>query len=104
MDFKNGNWNLNDALDFDLEKASDLLDDKASNRIAENLRKHMGPDGFPRPTAMAPGAGLDYDSNQYKPSKYNFSIAFVLMIVVEQKESSYRGASPRSRGSTGTST
>ena len=72
MDFKNGNWNLHDALDFDLGKASDLLDDKASNRIVENVRKHMGPDGFPRPSALAPAVGsLDYDSNQYKPSKCN---------------------------------
>lgn len=50
MDFKKGNWNLGDALDFDLEKASDLLDDKSSGKIVDNLRKHMGPDGFPKPT------------------------------------------------------
>ena len=70
MDFKKGNWNLNEALDFDLEKAADLLDDKAADRIAGNLRKHMGPGGFPGPSAGAPGVpNFGYDANQYKPSK-----------------------------------
>lgn len=73
MDFRKGNWNLNDALDFDLEKASDLLDDKSSNRIVDNLRKHMGPDGFPRPKDNQPPRFNveSYDSNQYKPSKFS---------------------------------
>jgi len=53
MDFKKGNWNLGDALDFDLNKASDLLDDKSSGKMVENLRKHMGPEGFPRPRESA---------------------------------------------------
>ena len=47
MDFKNGNWKLGDALDFDLNKESDLLDDKMAGKIVSNLRKQIKPDGFP---------------------------------------------------------
>lgn len=48
MDFKKGNWNIED---FNLEKASDLLDDRTSNKIVGNLKKHIGPQGFPKPTS-----------------------------------------------------
>ena len=40
MDFKKGNWNIED---FNLDKGSDLLDDETANKIAGNLRKHIGP-------------------------------------------------------------
>ena len=60
MDFKRGNWKLGDALDFDLDKASDLLDDKSSSKIVDNLRKHMGLDGFPKQRDGAPILN-DYD-------------------------------------------
>ena len=35
MDFKKGNWNFEDA--FDLNKASDLIDDKMSKNIISSL-------------------------------------------------------------------
>ena len=47
MDFKKGNWNIED---FNLEKdGSDLLDDQISSKIVGNLKKHIGPSGFPKP-------------------------------------------------------
>ena len=91
MDFKKGNWNLNDALDFDLEKASELLDDKSSNRIVGNLRKHMGPDGFPKPPSQAPRFPPDHDPHQYKPSKQsNISskIPGIIYLFIFQRENS----------------
>lgn len=69
MDFKKGNWKLNDALDFDIDKAADLLDDKSSNRIVDNLRRHMPADGFPKPTHQAPRISQEYEQYQYKPCK-----------------------------------
>ena len=53
MDFKKGEWKIGEFLDFDLDKASDLLDDKTSNRIAINLKKQLGPGGFPKPGSLA---------------------------------------------------
>ena len=41
MDFKNGKWNVEDA--FDLNKASDLLDDKISKNVISDLKKQLGP-------------------------------------------------------------
>jgi hypothetical protein len=35
MDFKKGNWSIEDA--FDLDKASDLIDDKMSKNIINSL-------------------------------------------------------------------
>ena len=71
MDFNKGNWNLNEALDFDLDKVGDLLDDKSSNRIVDNLRKHMGPEGFPKASGLAPGIACvpDYAGYEYKPKR-----------------------------------
>jgi hypothetical protein len=39
MNFKNGEWKIGEFLDFDLDQASDLLDDKTSNKIVNNLKK-----------------------------------------------------------------
>jgi len=74
MDFKKGKWCVGDA--FDLDKASDLIDDKMAKNIMGDLKKQLGPEGFPRPPhGGAPAnSGLYSDlnvppSNQYVPIK-----------------------------------
>jgi hypothetical protein len=58
MDFKKGNWNVGDA--FDLEKAADMMDEKMAKNIMGDLRKQLGPEGFPKPTSVKDyGAALD---------------------------------------------
>ena len=59
MDFKKGNWNIGDALgdDFDLEKAADMMDPKMAKNIMGDLRKQLGPGGFPKPSAK-----IDYSA------------------------------------------
>jgi hypothetical protein len=44
---KRGKWNVGDA--FNLDKVSNdfLLDDKSANKVLGDLKKHMGPNGFP---------------------------------------------------------
>lgn len=37
---------------FDLNKASDLLDDRMAKNIMGDLRKQLGPEGFPKPTPV----------------------------------------------------
>jgi hypothetical protein len=39
MDFKKGNWNVEDPLD--LDKASELLDDKVVKNVADDIRRQM---------------------------------------------------------------
>jgi hypothetical protein len=53
MDFKKGDWKIGDLLDFDIEKASDQLDEKTSNKITNNLKKQLGPGGFPKFGSLA---------------------------------------------------
>ena len=50
MDFKKGKWNVGEA--FDLNAASDLLDDKMQKNILGDLKKQLGPEGFPKPTPV----------------------------------------------------
>jgi len=50
MDFKKGSWNVADS--FDLEKASELMDEKMAKNIMSDLRKQLGPEGFPKPAAV----------------------------------------------------
>lgn len=61
MDFKKGNWNVGDA--FDLEKAAELMDEKMAKNIMGDLRKQLGPEGFPKPAPVTHsrdyGAALD---------------------------------------------
>ena len=54
---KKGNWDVADA--FDLDKASDLLDDKTSERIMADIRKQLGPEGLSKhkPIVSGPGVG-----------------------------------------------
>ena len=40
---KKGNFNFSD---FDLNKASDLIDDKMARNITENVIKHLGPNAL----------------------------------------------------------
>ena len=53
MDFKKGEWKFGEFLDFDLDKSNDLLDDKTSSKIVNNLKKQLGPGGFPKPGSLA---------------------------------------------------
>jgi hypothetical protein len=39
MDLKKGEWKISEFLNFDLDKESELLDDKTSNKIINNLKK-----------------------------------------------------------------
>ena len=39
MDFKKGDWKLGDFLNFEVDKSIDLLDDKTTNKIVNNLKK-----------------------------------------------------------------
>ena len=45
MDFKRGKWNVGDS--FDLDKASEMLDDNMCKNIMGDLKKQLGPGGFP---------------------------------------------------------
>lgn len=49
MDFKKGAWNVGEATDFNIEDFADLIDDKMAKNVVGDLKKHMGPEGFPRP-------------------------------------------------------
>ena len=78
MDFKKGEWKIGDLLDFDLEKASEQLDDKTSNKIANNLKKQLGPGGFPKFGSLAQQmTGLNQGVNEsysYVPKRELISI------------------------------
>ena len=54
---KRGQWNAGDA--FDLDKASNLLDDNMARKMANDLRNHIGVDALkPRkPLLSGPGVG-----------------------------------------------
>ena len=56
MDFRKGKWNVGDA--FDLNKASDLIDDKMSKNLVGDLKKQIGPEGFPKQRASREGDAL----------------------------------------------
>jgi len=51
---KKGNFNF---ADFDLDKAYDMIDDKTAKRVAEDIRKHLGPNGLQphKPVVTGPG-------------------------------------------------
>jgi len=51
MDFKAGKWNIAEA--FNLDKESDLLDEKISKNVLGDLKKQLGPDGFPKGQSAA---------------------------------------------------
>ena len=54
---KRGKWSVGDA--FDLDKASDLIDDKMARNMANDLRKHLGADALKphKPLITGPGVG-----------------------------------------------
>lgn len=71
MDFKKGNWNFDDA--FDIEKASELLDNDPAlvGNIMKDLGHHIGKDALqPRqPPAVVKDAGRAYvGKRDYKPT------------------------------------
>ena len=54
---KRGNWNFGQA--FDLDQASDLIDDKMARNMAHDIRKQLGADALKphKPLISGPGAG-----------------------------------------------
>ena len=66
MDFRKGQWNVGDA--FDLNKASDLIDDKMAKNLVGDLKRQIGPEGFPKPRASKDGGPL-YSQGWYTDKK-----------------------------------
>ena len=56
MDFRKGQWSVGDA--FDLNKASDLIDDKMAKNLVGDLKRQIGPEGFPKPRLSKDGGPL----------------------------------------------
>ena len=54
---KRGKWNVADA--FDLDKASDLIDDKMARNMAADIRRQLGADALKphKPLISGPGVG-----------------------------------------------
>ena len=51
---KKGNFNF---ADFDLNKASELIDDKMARKMAEDIRKQLGPNGLAKHKPLISGPG-----------------------------------------------
>lgn len=54
---KRGKWSVGDA--FDLDRASELIDDKMARNMANDLRRHLGTDALKphKPVVSGPGVG-----------------------------------------------
>ena len=54
---KRGQWNAGSA--FDLDRPSDLIDDKMMKDVAADIRRQLGPNGLSlhKPVVSGPGIG-----------------------------------------------
>lgn len=54
---KKGSWNAGSA--FDVDKASELIDDRMARNVADDIRRQLGPNGLSlhKPVIAGPGVG-----------------------------------------------